>query len=89
MEEGSVLSLASGKEYLILDVITLKDEKYLYCVQIDEEEMPTKEYKYFKSRGNDDEVEVEEVKDKEIVNALTTLFTANNLVDVTNEEQAA
>lgn len=79
MNIEDIITLDDNKEYLILDIIELNKERFLYCVEIDEEEMPKQEYKYLKEIIENDEVYTEEVKDKELLEALTALVLADNL----------
>ena len=74
------------KEFVILDIVLYNKEKYLYCVQIDENEEPNGEYAYFKGIEENGEYFVEEVEDKNILNLIVSMFTAN-LVDLVDEEQ--
>lgn len=79
MNIEDIITLDDNKEYLILDIIELNKERFLYCVEIDEEEMPKQEYKYLKEIIENDEVYTEEVKDKDLLEALTALVLADNL----------
>ena len=79
MNIDDIITLDDNKEYLILDIIELNKERFLYCVEIDEEEMPKQEYKYLKEIIENGEVYTEEVKDKELLEALTALVLADNL----------
>lgn len=79
MNIEDIITLDDNKEYLILDIIELNKERFLYCVEIDEEEMPKQEYKYLKEIIENGEVYTEEVKDKELLEALTALVLADNL----------
>ena len=79
MNIEDIITLEDNKEYLILDIIELNKERFLYCVEIDEEEMPKQEYKYLKEIIENGEVFTEEVKDKDLLEALTALVLADNL----------
>lgn len=81
MDKEEVITLENNKEYVILDIVIYKEEKYLYCVGIDKDEMPTKEYIYLKSIEENGEYFVENIEDKETLNAIVALFTANYLND--------
>lgn len=81
MNKEEVITLENNKEYVILDIVIYKEEKYLYCVGIDKDEMPTKEYIYLKSIEENGEYFVENIEDKETLNAIVALFTANYLND--------
>lgn len=74
------------KEFVILDIVLYNKEKYLYCVQIDENEEPMGEYAYFKGIEENGEYFVEEVEDKNILSLIVSMFTAN-LVDSIDDEQ--
>ena len=45
MNKEDIITLEDNVEYMVLDTAELNHEKYLYCVSIDKEEMPTDEYK--------------------------------------------
>ena len=79
MNIEDIITLEDNKEYLILDIIELNKERFLYFVEIDEEEMPKQEYKYLKEIIENGEVFTEEVKDKDLLEALTALVLADNL----------
>ena len=79
MNIEDIITLDDNKEYLILDIIELNKERFLYCVEIDEEEMPKQEYKYLEEIIENGEVYTEEVKDKDLLEALTALVLADNL----------
>lgn len=79
MNIEDIITLDDNKEYLILDIIELNKERFLYCVEIDEEEMPKQEYKYLKEIIENGEVYTEEVKDKDLLEALIALVLADNL----------
>lgn len=72
----------NNDEYIILDTTILDDDKYLYCVGIDEDEMPTYEYIYLKATEENNEYYVESIKDDEILNELIDIFTEQNLEDI-------
>ena len=48
MNKEDIITLEDNVEYMVLDTALFNHDKYLYCVEIDEEEMPKSEYKYFK-----------------------------------------
>ena len=79
MNIEDIITLEDNKEYLILDIIELNKERFLYFVEIDEEVMPKQEYKYLKEIIENGEVFTEEVKDKDLLEALTALVLADNL----------
>ena len=77
MNKDDIFTLEDNKEYLVLETIELNQEKYLYGVSIDKEEMPTAEYKYWKEINENGEIFTEEITDKKIIEALTSLCAAN------------
>lgn len=79
MNKEEVITLENNKEYVILDTVKYKDEKYLYCVGIDKDENPTKEYIYLKGIEEDGEFYIENVEDQETLQIIISLFTANYL----------
>ena len=89
MNKEDVLTLENNQEYVILDIVEYNGEKYLYVVGIDENELPTEEYKYLHSTQMNNELYIEEVTDSKLLELLTTMFTTNYLNESVNEEQAA
>ena len=89
MNKEDIITLDDNKEYLILDIIDYLNKKYLYCVLVDEDDIPTQEYKYVEVINENNETYIEEVNDEKILENLVNLVTINYLNDSTNEEQAA
>ena len=87
MNKEDIITLEDNVEYMVLDTAELNHEKYLYCVSIDKEEMPTDEYKYFKEVNENGTLYTEEVENQDIIEAITALFAASALESVTDEEQ--
>ncbi len=87
MNKEDIITLEDNVEYMVLDTAELNHEKYLYCVSIDKEEMPTDEYKYFKEVNENGTLYTEEVENQDIIEAITALFAASILESVTDEEQ--
>ena len=89
MNKGVILTLDNNKDYLILDIVTFNNNKYVYCVGIDKGEMPTNEYIYLKVIEDNADLYVAEVNDKKELEAIIALFTTNYLNESTNVEQDA
>ena len=87
MEKEDIITLEDNTEYMVLDIALFNQEKYLYCVRIEEEEMPTNEYKYLKEMNENGELFIEEVEEEGIIEVLSSLFAADYLNSVTDEEQ--
>ena len=87
MEKEDIITLEDNTEYMVLDIALFNQEKYLYCVRIDEEEMPTNEYKYLKEMNENGELFIEDVEEEGIIEVLSSLFAADYLNSVTDEEQ--
>lgn len=87
MEKEDIITLEDNTEYMVLDIALFNQEKYLYCVRIDEEEMPTNEYKYLKEMNENGELFIEEVEEEGIIEVLSSLFAADYLNSVRDEEQ--
>ena len=87
MSIEDIITLEDNKEYLILDIIEFNKEKYMYCVGIDKDEIPTSEYIYLKSIEENDEFYIEEVQDENVLKTIVTMFTNNYLNDSINNEQ--
>lgn len=75
------------KEFVILDIVLYNNEKYLYCVEIDENEEPTEEYAYFKSIEENGEFFVEEIEDENILKEVVSMVAANIINECMDDEQ--
>lgn len=89
MNKEDIITVSENEEYMILDTLELNKSKYLYCVRVDEHDMPIKEYRYLKGIEENNECYVEEILDEDILAAVITAFTAKYLGKDNNEEQAA
>jgi len=91
MNKEDIIQLEDNKEYMILDVIELEEIKYLMTVELDKNDLPTTNYKYFEVIEEDDGNSVEEVEDKNVLETIISLFTMDYINDSidTNEEQDA
>lgn len=87
MNIEDIITLEDNTEYLILDIVEYNKDKYLYCVEIDKNENPTDNYKYFKSNEDSNEIYIEEVSDTKILTEIENLFAINYINDYKNEEQ--
>ena len=86
MNKEDIITLEDNVEYMVLDTTEFNHNKYLYCVEIDENEMPKEEYKYLKEINENGELFTEDVEDENVIEALTAMFSLNYLND-TDEEQ--
>ncbi len=91
MKKEDVITLDDNKDYLILDTAELLGKKYLYTVEVDKDDMPTTNYKYYEVTEDSDGISVEEVVDEKVLEAILNIFTINYLSDSIDkdEEQAA
>ncbi len=89
MKINDVLTLDNGVSYLILDMTELSKDTYLYCVGLDKDDMPTKEFIFLKKIEVDSELSVEKITDEELIKTLTTLFTTKFVTEAIDEEQDA
>lgn len=87
MKKDDIITLEDNVEYMVLDTAEINHEKYLFCVEIDEQEMPKTEYKYFKEIKENDDLFAEEVIDENSIEALTAMFAADYLNSVKDIEQ--
>lgn len=78
MQKNDVLTLENNQEYLILDLIEQDNKKYLYCVGLDQNDIPTQEYKYLQVLDENNEL-VAKVEDETLKGILTKIFTAKFL----------
>ena len=63
MNKEDVVTLDNNKDYVILDIVEFNGDKYLYVVGIDENEVPTDDYKYLRAVVEDNELYTEEITD--------------------------
>lgn len=61
MNKEDIITVNANEEYMILDTLELNNSKYLFCVQVDKNDMPTKEYRYFKGIKENEECFIEEI----------------------------
>ena len=87
MNIEDVITLDDGKEYVILDIAELDGKKYIYSVEIDKEEEPTTNYKFFEWGKENNEEFLVEVVNQEVLNRILAIFTANYL-NTKDDEQA-
>ena len=86
MSIEDIITLDDGSEYFVLDITSYEDNKYVYCVEIDKEEKPTDNYKFFKLMMENGEEFMEDVVDEEIIKKILPIFTANYLNDKNDEQ---
>lgn len=86
MKIDDIITFDDNLEYLILDIVELNQEKFMYCVQIDSDEKPTDKYICFKSIEENGEYYTEEVEDTDILKSIMSKLT-NNINNITNDEQ--
>lgn len=89
MEIGKIMTLDDNKDYLLLEKIELSGKSYLYTVEVDKDDMPTKNYHFLELIHESDGDYTEEVDDKDIIEALTSLITIKYMGNDINDEQAA
>lgn len=89
MEIGKIITLDDNKDYLLLEKVGLDRKEYLYMVEVDKDDMPTANYHFLELFHESDGDYTEEVEDKNIIEALTSLITIKYLNDSMNDEQAA
>ena len=86
MSIEDIITLGDNRELLILDIIDYKESKYIYCVEVDEEENPKENFIFLKLGQDEDGEYVIEVKDEATINKILAIFTANYLNDKDDEE---
>lgn len=89
MEIGKVITLDDNKDYLLLEKIELNGKEYLYMVEVGKNDVPTSNYHFLELIHEADGDYTEEVEDKNIIEAITSLITIKYLNDSMNDEQAA
>lgn len=89
MEIGKVITLDDNKDYLLLEKVDLNGKEYLYMVEVEKNDVPTSNYHFLELIHEVDGDYTEEVEDKNIIEALTSLITIKYLNDSMNDEQAA
>ena len=78
MDIGKVITLDNNKDYLLLEKVELNSKEYLYLVEVELTHESDGDY-------------TEEVEDKDIIEALTSMLTVKYINDsmIDNDEQAA
>ncbi len=85
MEIQDIITLDDNIDYLILDIITKKNNKYLYCAALDKEENPTSEYKYFTIITEENAEYIEEITDEALLREIITELSKHYLAMSTKE----
>ena len=88
MTKDLIITLDNNIEYVLLDEQVLDNKKYFYAVAIDKNEEPTNDYIILEEIQENNKFYVEEVKDKNILGLLVTLFTKNYVDSVEELEEA-
>ena len=86
MNVEDIITLDDNREFLVLDIIDYEGSKYIYCVEVDEEENPKENFIFLKLGQDKDGEYVIEVKDDATINKILPIFTANYLNDKDDEE---
>lgn len=91
MDIGKVITLDNNKDYLLLEKVELNSKEYLYLVEVDKDDIPTTNYLFLELTHESDGDYTEEVEDKDIIEALTSMLTVKYINDsmIDNDEQAA
>ncbi len=86
MNKEDIITIDENEEYMILDTLELNNSKYLYCVLVDKDDMPTKEYRYLKGIKENEEYYVEEIVDEDILSKVIAAFAARYLSSEANNK---
>ena len=86
MSVEDIITLDDNREFLILDIIDYEGSKYIYCVEVDEEEKPKENFIFLKLDVDASGEYVSEVQDEATINKILPIFTANYLNDKDDEE---
>lgn len=79
MKIKDIITLEDNLDYLILDIITKNNHKYIYSVILDPEENPTNNYKYFELITEDNEDFIEEIEDEQLLKEIAAELTKHYL----------
>lgn len=88
MTKDLIITLDNNIEYVLLDEQVLDNKKYFYAVAIDKNEEPTNDYVILEEVQENNKFYVKEVKDKDMLGLLVTLFTKNYVESVEELEEA-
>lgn len=88
MTKDLIITLDNNIEYVLLDEQVLDNKKYFYAVAIDKNEEPTNDYVILEEFQENNKFYVKEVKDKDMLGLLVTLFTKNYVESVEELEEA-
>lgn len=86
MSVEDIITLDDNREFLILDIIDYEGSKYIYCVEVDEEEKTKENFIFLKLDVDASGEYVSEVQDEATINKILPIFTANYLNDKDDEE---
>ena len=86
MSVEDIITVDDNREFLILDIIDYEESKYIYCVEVDEEEKPKENFIFLKLDVDASGEFVSEVQDEATINKILPIFTANYLNDKDDEE---
>ena len=74
IEIGNIVTLENGKEYLLLEELTLAGNRYVYAVRVLEDETPTSEYIIYQAVNAEDGEYLKDITDKEEYERLVEEF---------------
>lgn len=87
MSVEDIITLDDGKEFMVLDIVDHEGEKYLYSVEVDEEENPKTNFKILHLIIENNEEFIEIVNDKNVINKILPIVTANFLNSKDDEQE--
>ena len=87
MSVEDIITLDDGKEFMILDIVDHGGEKYLYSVEVDEEENPKTNFQILRLIVENNEEFIETVNDKDVINKILPIITANFLNSKDEEQE--
>ena len=78
LEKGEIITLDNDEEYIISDLISYNDSRYFFTFQVKDEEKISSNIAIFEEVVLDEEVLVERVIDRELLEILIPLFKEKN-----------
>ncbi len=78
MNNDTIITLETGKEYILLDNVIVEGKKYFMAVEYKKEDnSTTNEYKFFEEINNNGDIYIQEVVDEKMLQILLAHFISN------------
>ena len=82
--KDSIVTLENGKDYVLLEDITIENRKFYMAVQVDNNDKPTGNYEVFEEHIDGEDTYLEPLEDGDLRNTILIGFTNNYINDVSD-----